>query len=150
MAAHTANADVYQLYSRILGNPRSNVDAAISTFVQEFETKRPSIVKDGTMINMLKDAPAQLQDSKIALDSGLERTSQKTKGTLERLQLLQKSIANNSQNDEKTVTATQLAKEAFQKDIAEAKEAFDQEMALRHADVVKQYVGAFVQQIDHY
>jgi len=43
-----------------------------------------------------------------------------------------------------------LAKAAFQDDIDEAKEAFDQEMVLRHADVVKQYVGAFVQQIDRY
>ncbi|KAF8927957.1 hypothetical protein BGZ58_009994 [Dissophora ornata] len=43
---------------------------------------------------------------------------------------------------DRAANATQLAKEAFQKDITEAKEAFDQEMVLRHADVVKQYVGA--------
>ncbi|KAG0341117.1 hypothetical protein BG000_010172 [Podila horticola] len=36
------------------------------------------------------------------------------------------------------------AKETFQKDIDGAKEAFDEEMALRHADVIKQYVGTFV------
>ncbi|KAF9400105.1 hypothetical protein BGX21_004992 [Mortierella sp. AD011] len=99
---------------------------------------------------MLKEGPTQLQNAKTALDAGLEGTGQKTKATLERLQLLQKSIAENSKSHDKGATATQLAKEAFQKDIAEAKEAFDQEMALRHADVVKQYVGAFVQQIDHY
>ncbi|KAF8950285.1 hypothetical protein BGZ52_003083 [Haplosporangium bisporale] len=45
---------------------------------------------------------------------------------------------------------TLTAKETFQKDIDDAKEAFDEEMALRHADVIKQYVGTFVQQIDHY
>ncbi|KAF9573462.1 hypothetical protein EC968_008547 [Mortierella alpina] len=50
----------------------------------------------------------------------------------------------------KATDPTRQAKEAFQKDIDEAREAFDQEMALRHADVVKQYVGVFVQQIDHY
>ncbi|KAF9353158.1 hypothetical protein BGX26_009069 [Mortierella sp. AD094] len=149
MAQHTTNADIYQLYSRILGNPQPNIERAISTFVQEFETKRPSLGVDMTT-NILKEAPTQLKDAKTALDARLEGTSQKTKATLEKLQLLQKSIAENSQSRDKAVTATQLVKEAFQKDITEAKEAFDQEMALRHADVVKQYVGAFVQQIDHY
>ncbi|KAF9104274.1 hypothetical protein BGX27_010173 [Mortierella sp. AM989] len=149
MQEHTS-ADVHQLYSRILGHPQPNVERAISTFVQEFETKRSSLVKDDSMIHILKDAPDQLKDAKIALDTGLESTSQKSKATLERLQLLQKSIAENSQNQIKTISSTQLVKEAFQKDITEAKEAFDQEMNLRHADVVKQYVGAFVQQIDHY
>ncbi|KAF9173813.1 hypothetical protein BGX20_002030 [Mortierella sp. AD010] len=126
MAQHSKNADVYQLYSRILGDPQPNVESAISTFVQEFETRRPLLSIDKTTVNMLKEGPTQLQNAKTALDAGLEGTGQKS------------------------ATATQLAKEAFQKDIAEAKEAFDQEMALRHADVVKQYVGAFVQQIDHY
>jgi hypothetical protein len=49
----------------------------------------------------------------------------------------------------KGISATQLAKEAFQKKIAEDKKAFDQDMTLRHADVVKQYVGAVVQHIDY-
>ncbi|KAF9896519.1 hypothetical protein BX616_007294, partial [Lobosporangium transversale] len=70
--------------------------------------------------------------------------------TLERLQALSQSIKEGAQKKDRSISATQRAKEAFQKDIDEAKEAFDQEMALRHADVVKQYVGTFVQQIDHF
>ncbi|KAF9427121.1 hypothetical protein BGZ76_002467 [Entomortierella beljakovae] len=144
------STDIHQLYSRILGYPQQNVEKAISSFVQEFETKRSSLAQDENTRVMLKDAPAQLENAKATLGTDLEGVRVKTSATLERLQLLQKSISDNSQNHEKTVTATQLAKEAFQKDISEAKDAFDQEMALRHADVVKQYVGAFVQQIDHY
>ncbi|KAI7818157.1 hypothetical protein BC939DRAFT_506785 [Gamsiella multidivaricata] len=151
MPEPTTDVDVHELYSRLLGNPQANVERAITTFVEEFETKRGSLeVGDDTIVPMLRNTPAQLNEAKETLNSGLGSTGDKAKMTLERLQRLQQSIAMGSENKDKAATATQLSKEAFQMDIDEAKAAFDQEMALRHADVVKQYVGAFVQQIDHY
>ncbi|KAI8598031.1 hypothetical protein EDD21DRAFT_199517 [Dissophora ornata] len=137
------HADVGELYSLILGNPQANVDKAITTFVQEFETKRTFLTaKNDTTIPMLRDTPARLNSAKGSLDAAIDSTSRKATTTLERLQLLQQTIATSSEKMDRAANATQLAKEAFQKDITEAKEAFDQEMVLRHADVVKQYVGA--------
>ncbi|KAI1316070.1 hypothetical protein EDD11_010459 [Mortierella claussenii] len=151
MQHQDSHAEVHQLYSRILGDPQTNVDKAIATFLQEFETKRTLLIdKNDTMIPMLQEAPSHLRESKGRLEAGLGSTNWKSKTTLARLETLQQSVAASSQENVKPMNATQMAKEVFQKDIAEAKEAFDQEMALRHADVVKQYVGAFVQQIDHY
>ncbi|KAF9987117.1 hypothetical protein BGZ65_005045 [Modicella reniformis] len=105
------------------------------------QTKKTTLdTEGGNTLQQLKDTPMRLKEAK----EGLART------TMERLQLLQQVVTASSQKTEKVASTTQLAKEAFQKDIAEAKEAFDQEMALRHSDAVKQYVGVFVQQIDHY
>ncbi|KAG0044456.1 hypothetical protein BGZ83_010324 [Gryganskiella cystojenkinii] len=113
---------VEQLCSRLLGQPQENVQQAIKTFVQEFEVL-PQI--DHVYRNLGNATIASLKE-------------------------LQESIAQSNQKQPKSANPTQLAKAAFQADIDEAREAFDQEMVLRHADVVKQYVGAFVQQIDHY
>ncbi|GJJ68613.1 hypothetical protein EMPS_00959 [Entomortierella parvispora] len=141
---------VEKLCGRLLGQPQENVQQAIATFVQEFETKRDSLASTkATPTAMLKEAPNWLEGAKKQLDAHLDSTTSKANATLESLRRLQESIAQSNQK-QKTANPTQLAKAAFQDDIGEAKEAFDQEMLLRHADVVKQYVGAFVQQIDHY
>ncbi|KAG0365385.1 hypothetical protein BGZ54_006564 [Gamsiella multidivaricata] len=147
MPEPTTDVDVHELYSRLLGNPQANVERAITTFVEEFETKRGSLeVGDDTIVPMLRNTPAQLNEAKETLNSGLGSTGDKGEETPLDIVELYYTFT----NKDKAATATQLSKEAFQMDIDEAKAAFDQEMALRHADVVKQYVGAFVQQIDHY
>ncbi|KAF9134545.1 hypothetical protein BGW39_006638 [Mortierella sp. 14UC] len=139
IAATPGTNDVHALYSRILGNPQANADKAIFTFQEEFEAKKTLFTeKDNKTVSTLQQIPAQLSNVKEHLDA------------VEKLQALQQSIAASSQNREISANPTRSAKEAFQKDITDAREAFDQEMALRHADVVKQYVGAFVQQIDRY
>ncbi|KAF9094038.1 hypothetical protein BGX23_002587 [Mortierella sp. AD031] len=150
-APGTATNDVYTLYSRLLGNPQANADKAISTFREEFEAKKTLFTeKDDETVSTLRQIPAQLNSAKEHLDVGLKDTQATGKLAVERLQALQQSIAANSQAREKSANPTRSAKEAFEKDITDAKEAFDQEMALRHADVVKQYVGVFVHQIDRY
>ncbi|KAF9181304.1 hypothetical protein BGZ51_005542 [Haplosporangium sp. Z 767] len=106
-------------------------------------------MQDDKTVSMLQDVPQRLDSAKKDLDVKLEGTSTRAKTTLEKLQLLQ-SIVENSQKQEKNANPAQTAKAAFLKDITDAKEAFDQEMALRHADVVRQYVGSVVQQMDHY
>ncbi|KAF9938019.1 hypothetical protein BGZ67_000658 [Mortierella alpina] len=133
------------------GNPQTNVDEAVTTFVHEFETRRALQPEDrSSPLSSLQETPLQLSIAKEALESGLGNTSAKARTTSEKLQALQRDLAEDSQARVEAANPTRQAKEAFQKDIDEAREAFDQEMALRHADVVKQYVGAFVQQIDHY
>ncbi|KAF9955411.1 hypothetical protein BGZ72_003760 [Mortierella alpina] len=133
------------------GNPQTNVDEAVATFVHEFETRRALLPGDNnSTISALQETPLQLSNAKDALETGLENTSAKATTALEKLQALQRDLAEESQARVEAANPTRQAKEAFQKDIDEAREAFDQEMALRHADVVKQYVGVFVQQIDHY
>ncbi|KAF9980878.1 hypothetical protein BGZ75_007867, partial [Mortierella antarctica] len=132
-------------------NPQTNVDEAVTTFVHEFETRRALQPEDrSSPLSSLQETPLQLSIAKEALESGLGNTSAKARTTFEKLQALQRDLAEDSQARVEAANPTRQAKEAFQKDIDEAREAFDQEMALRHADVVKQYVGAFVQQIDHY
>ncbi|ORZ28621.1 hypothetical protein BCR41DRAFT_391067 [Lobosporangium transversale] len=129
------------------GDPQVNVDKAINTFLKEFETKkRTSLTENHQRIaSMLKQSSGNIAQAKELFDTDLN-----SRTTLERLQALSQSIKEGAQKKDRSISATQRAKEAFQKDIDEAKEAFDQEMALRHADVVKQYVGTFVQQIDHF
>ncbi|KAG0321215.1 hypothetical protein BGZ99_004068, partial [Dissophora globulifera] len=108
-------------------------------------TKRTSLaIKDDITLRSLKESPTCLKESKEALQAGLEGVASQATTTLERLQLLKRSVVPTSQNTIKPVNPAEVAKEAFLKDIAKAKEAFDQEMALRHADVVKQYVGACI------
>ncbi|KAF9932701.1 hypothetical protein FBU30_007544 [Linnemannia zychae] len=150
-SATPGTAAVYALYSRILGDPQANADKAINTFQEEFEAKKTLFAeKDNEAIVALRCAPTQLNNAKEHLESDISSTQSAAKLTAAKLQELQQSIAVNKQNLENSKNPTRSAKEAFLKDITDAKEAFDQEMALRHADVVKQYVGAFVQQIDHY
>ncbi|KAF9909503.1 hypothetical protein EC991_008485 [Linnemannia zychae] len=150
-AAVPGTSDVHALYSRILGNPQANAEKAISTFQEEFEAKKTLFTeKDDKTLSKLQQISAQLTSAKDHLDTSLSGTQSAAKQAVEKLQALQQSIAANSQNRETSANPTRSAKETFQKDITDAREAFDQEMALRHADVVKQYVGAFVQQIDHY
>ncbi|KAG0297633.1 hypothetical protein BGZ96_005510 [Linnemannia gamsii] len=144
-------ADVHALYSRLLGNPQANADKAISTFQEEFETKKTLFTeKDDETLSTLQQTPAQLNSAKEYLDNNLNSTQSNANLAVEKLQALQQAIFANSQAREKSANPTRSAKEAFQKDITDARDAFDQEMALRHADVVKQYVGVFVQQIDHF
>ncbi|CAO3573540.1 unnamed protein product [Mortierella alpina] len=134
-----------------LGNPQTNVEEAVTTFVHEFETRRASLNgHQSSTLSTLQETPLRLSSAKDALESGFGNTSAKATTTLEKLQALQRDLAQDSQTRVEATNPTRQAKEAFQKDIDEAREAFDQEMALRHADVVKQYVGVFVQQIDHY
>ncbi|KAF9328862.1 hypothetical protein BGZ91_000805 [Linnemannia elongata] len=143
--------DVHALCSRLLGNPQANADKAISTFQEEFEAKKTLFTEnDGETISRLQQIPAQLSSAKEHLDSKISGTQSTAKLAVEKLQALQQAIAANSQAREKSTNPTRSAKEAFENDINDAREAFDQEMALRHADVVNQYVGAFVNQIDHY
>ncbi|KAG0245983.1 hypothetical protein BGX31_005047 [Mortierella sp. GBA43] len=131
-------------------NPQANLDKAIATFVDEFDTKKTELDSaSGDTLHQLKETSGHLKEAKDALDAGLDSTTLKSSTTAERLQLLQQAVVTSSQTD-KPMSATQLAKEAYRKKMTEEKEAFDQDMELRHADVVKQYVGAFVQQIDHY
>ncbi|KAF8944273.1 hypothetical protein BGZ47_004448 [Haplosporangium gracile] len=140
--------DVQTLYSRLLGNPQVNADKAISTFREEFEAKKTLFTeKDDGIVSTLQQVPAQLISAKEHLDSNLSSTQSTA---VEKLQALQQAIAASSQACEKPTNPTRSAKEVFEKDINDARDAFDQEMALRHADVVKQYVGMFVQQIDYY
>ncbi|KAK3826043.1 MAG: hypothetical protein J3Q66DRAFT_329262 [Benniella sp.] len=150
MPHNTTGGEVHELYSRILGHPQANLDKAINTFVDEFETKKTAALdtRSGETLNQLKETPTHLREAKEALDAGLESTTQKASTTARRLQLLQQAIVASSKT-EKGISATQLAKEAFRKKIAEDKKAFDQDMTLRHADVVKQYVGAVVHHIDY-
>ncbi|KAG0032431.1 hypothetical protein BGZ81_010877 [Podila clonocystis] len=103
-----ASSEISDLFNRLLGNPQANVTKAISTFVQEFETKRTSSIPDpnDSLVSDLRMVPETLKEAKTSLATDLEVTSAK--------------------------------------DIDGAKEAFDEEMALRHADVIKQYVGTFV------
>ncbi|KAG0254354.1 hypothetical protein BG011_005816, partial [Mortierella polycephala] len=131
-------------------DPQTNVDQAVNTFVQEFETKRTVLsLQDDRAVSTLQDVPQRLDSAKKDLDVKLEGTSTRARTVLEKLQLLQ-SVIESSQKQGKDANPAQTAKAAFLKDITDAKEAFDQEMALRHADVVKQYVGSVVQQMDHY
>lgn len=143
--------DVHALYSRLLGNPQANADKAISTFQEEFEAKKTLFTeKDDETVSKLQRIPALLSSAKEHLDSDISGTQSTAKLTVERLQALQQAIAVKSQAREKSANPTRSAKAAFENDINDAREAFDQEMALRHADVVRQYVGAFVNQIDRY
>ncbi|KAG0380767.1 hypothetical protein BGX24_005412 [Mortierella sp. AD032] len=147
----TKSSNVHLLFTRILGNPQVNATKAISTFKEEFEAKKTLFTeKDDGAVSTLQLVPAQLNNVKEHLDTGLNSTQSAATLVVEKLQALQQAIATSTQNREKSSNPTRSAKEAFQKDITDAREAFDQEMALRHADVVKQYVGAFVQHIDHY
>ncbi|KAG0297199.1 hypothetical protein BGZ97_004332 [Linnemannia gamsii] len=144
-------ADVHALYSRLLGNPQANADKAISTFREEFEAKKTLFTKkDDETLSTLQQTPAQLNSAKEHLDNNLNNTQLNASLAIQKLQALHQAITVTSQAREKSANPTRSAKMAFQKDIADARDAFDQEMSLRHADVVKQYVGAFVQQIDHY
>ncbi|KAF9388820.1 hypothetical protein CPB97_000346 [Podila verticillata] len=145
-----ASSDTTDLFNRLLGNPQDNVTKAISTFVQEFETKRATSLPDpnDSLVSDLRMVPETLEDAKRGLTIDLDVTSAKAKSTAKRLEELQKVISASKGSSRLNPTLT--AKETFQKDIDDAKDAFDEEMALRHADVIKQYVGTFVQQIDHY
>ncbi|KAF9419982.1 hypothetical protein BGZ94_009261 [Podila epigama] len=137
----------HELFDKLVGHPHANLDKAVSSMVHEFETKRNTASTSvESLVSGLRMVPAALKDAQEGLDSDLDVANTKAQSVASRLLELQKAVSSSSQGGTQ-FNPTLKAKEAFQKDIDEAREAFDQEMALRHADAVKQYVGTFVQQI---
>ncbi|KAG0269923.1 hypothetical protein DFQ27_001472 [Actinomortierella ambigua] len=138
------------LISTLLGDPHANLEKATSDMIHAFE---PKAGKGGgqhkaarvAMMKQLSEAPTKILESQPLLDKQLDHTTAQVSTTLERLQQLQSMLNETKQRKAaKTEHPIQAQKRAFEKEIQEAKESFDQEMTLRHNDMIKQYVGTFV------
>ncbi|KAG0245039.1 hypothetical protein BGW41_004296 [Actinomortierella wolfii] len=147
------SSDGTQLISALLGDPHANLNKATADMIHAFEVIPESQKKAGNnkatrtaMMKQLSEAPTKFLESQPLLDQQLDHTSSQVSSTLERLQQLQNMVNESKQRRAtKTEHPIMAEKRAFEKEIKEAKDSFDEEMALRHNDMIRQYVGTFVQ-----